>query len=552
MATLDEIRSQYPQYKDMSDAELSLGLYNKFYSDMPIMGFAKSMGMDKTQSLDFLKLAHEKTGQGVRFKQPEASTGGLATSIGRSALQGLTLGGGEEVVAGGVSGLRKLTGDERSLGDIYAQELERERSRIEQFRETNPATAAISEFVGGMALPLGAAKNIKQAAGIGAGLGGVTGALSGEGGEGRLTGAAIGTVAGGILGAGGQKAADMIGGMLQRRLAAKAVKAANEGVDAVSAMKAEAGKLYDEVSASGLKIDPDSFDAMLNDTISKIAGGQGRPVREKLIPYSSDVLDAMKDFSGKAVGIEDLDYLRQLAQVPAGKVTDPAEQRAASIIINGIDDFVGSLDPAKVISGDAADVASKLTQARDLWSRMRKTEKISKIIEVAKRGGYAGGFESGIKNQFQTILRNPKQQRGFSKDELELMSEIVKGSPVGRILAGISYLGFSPSGGRAAPTSGLLGGMSAGALVGGAPGAAIGATLEAAATTGLRAIREMSLENKANLFKDIVASGKASQIKTQYPEIFDVLQKAASAVTRGTIAAGSPAPEPFRFGLLSQ
>ena len=35
MATIAEIRTQYPQYADMPDAVLADALYKKFYSDIP-------------------------------------------------------------------------------------------------------------------------------------------------------------------------------------------------------------------------------------------------------------------------------------------------------------------------------------------------------------------------------------------------------------------------------------------------------------------------------------------------------------------------------------
>ena len=36
MATISEIRQQYPQYSDMSDVELADAFHSKFYSDIPI------------------------------------------------------------------------------------------------------------------------------------------------------------------------------------------------------------------------------------------------------------------------------------------------------------------------------------------------------------------------------------------------------------------------------------------------------------------------------------------------------------------------------------
>lgn len=45
MATLAEIRAQYPEYSDLSDADLAEGLYRKFYSDMPREEFNAKVGL---------------------------------------------------------------------------------------------------------------------------------------------------------------------------------------------------------------------------------------------------------------------------------------------------------------------------------------------------------------------------------------------------------------------------------------------------------------------------------------------------------------------------
>jgi hypothetical protein len=45
MATIAEIRSQYPQYQDMSDKALADALYTKFYSDLPRADFDTKVGL---------------------------------------------------------------------------------------------------------------------------------------------------------------------------------------------------------------------------------------------------------------------------------------------------------------------------------------------------------------------------------------------------------------------------------------------------------------------------------------------------------------------------
>src|SRR5690606_2475560 len=45
MATIAEIRAQYPQYQDMSDKQLADALYSKHYSDMPRADFDRKVGL---------------------------------------------------------------------------------------------------------------------------------------------------------------------------------------------------------------------------------------------------------------------------------------------------------------------------------------------------------------------------------------------------------------------------------------------------------------------------------------------------------------------------
>lgn len=538
MEGIKALREKFPQYEDLSDGQLAFGVYNKFYSDMPVIGFAKQVGLDKAQALEMLKFANS-AGKGLRFEQPPSVGGGVMGAL-RSGYQGLTLGGGDEIVAGGVSALKKLTGDERSMGDIYSQELERERSRLRQFEEQAPKTALAFEVMSSMALPLGPVKTMWQSALTGLGYGAASGFLSGEGGAADRAKSAASTAAlGGMFGAGFKKASDMVGSSFERYLSDKAAKAIAKGGQSVADLKAFANALYEEARASGATISKDAFEDFVSQTVAKVSGGVDEDIAAKLTPSSAAVLEAMKRKVGQSVGVDDLHAFRKLAQTPAGKVTDKGEQRAASMIIEGIDDFIDNINPEQLTSGTIDGVAETFKAATDMWARMRRTEKLQNIIETAKEGGYAGGFESGLKTQIGTILRNPKQRRGFSEGELRLLSEIQTGTPLGRALAGISYLGFSLSGGRTAPQAGgLITGGLVGGFAGGPLGALLGAASEAAATTGLRAVREMSMEKRARLLQEIISTGMADQVAQKAPEAFKLLQEAAvGGLTRGATQA---------------
>ena len=74
----------------MSDAELTYRLYKKFYSDKPLVGYAKDIGFDKSQSLDFLKFASD-AGDTISYEKTAPTVGGDVGGVARGAFQGLTL-----------------------------------------------------------------------------------------------------------------------------------------------------------------------------------------------------------------------------------------------------------------------------------------------------------------------------------------------------------------------------------------------------------------------------------------------------------------------------
>ena len=133
-----------------------------------------------------------------------------------AALQGATLGAGDEIAAGLTAGVYKagealglLPESGQTLGEIYQDQVGRERERLEQFREQSPGKAFASEMAGGL-LTGGAAASrlagtralkaltpLARAGAIGATEGAVYGGLSGKPGE-RLESAAVGGAVGGL------------------------------------------------------------------------------------------------------------------------------------------------------------------------------------------------------------------------------------------------------------------------------------------------------------------------------------------------------------------
>ena len=164
MATLAEIRQQYPQYSDMSDVALADALYGKFYSDMPRQDFDAKIGLPlQTELIGTTPASGDHPARVVigTNPQPDIST---ATAIGRGAAQGLTLGGYDELrglaEAGGVKpdepaslgalirgSFNLLTG---SGDEGYKAGSERSRAEFKTAEEQHPAATMGGEIGGAL------------------------------------------------------------------------------------------------------------------------------------------------------------------------------------------------------------------------------------------------------------------------------------------------------------------------------------------------------------------------------------------------------------------
>lgn len=84
MATIAEIRAQYPQYKDMSDAQLANALHAKHYSDMPRAEFDQKVGLKTNPILGAISTFNRS----VPFLDEAADSLGAAVDLSKDFLGG--------------------------------------------------------------------------------------------------------------------------------------------------------------------------------------------------------------------------------------------------------------------------------------------------------------------------------------------------------------------------------------------------------------------------------------------------------------------------------
>ena len=120
MATIAEIRAQYPQYSDMSDAALADALYKKFYSDLPRADFDAKIGLQAPRSEGMPTAPRQELTAGQRMYQsirPYVAPTIEAIGAAGGALLGAPLGPPGVVGGAGLGyGLAKET---LELGDVY-------------------------------------------------------------------------------------------------------------------------------------------------------------------------------------------------------------------------------------------------------------------------------------------------------------------------------------------------------------------------------------------------------------------------------------------------
>jgi len=560
--TLQDIRKKFPQYNDISDGDLAYKLYAKNYSDMPMGQFADKMDLSRDE-FSFMIASAKKSG--YKPTSRTQSKGRVVEDLGgtglaRSAIQTATFGGADELVAHGASFGRKLMGDKRPIRDIYNQEHKAEEGRLEQYRKTDPVKAGVAEFAGGMIAPFGLVKNIKQAAVLGAGTGGATGFLSGKEGE-RAEGAGYGALFGGLLGPTFYKLGDLASSAFGQAFQNRAKKLATKDAPNAAQIRTEADEAYRIAKESGVMIDPKQYAEFVESTLKSVSEKTPvtRAAMDELMPKMATIKRMLEDTVGEQLGLDDLEALRRIAKIPAGDMTNPDQQRQAMKIVNSIDDLMENIEPSK-LQGDLfqselkEEIGGQFKNARSMWGKLRKTEAMDDLLLNA--GTYAGGLESGIKNQLNSILKvGSKKQRGFTKSELKMMREITEGTPIGNLAGSLGMLGLSATGGRNVMGAGsgmALGGVG-GFAVGGPAGAVVGAGVELASTSALKYIREKNMEQKVQILRDLMASGKVEEFANKAPEAFEILQRAAQQIGQSAIISNTPELQPTQpRGLLSE
>ncbi len=160
MATIAEIRAQYPQYSDLSDAKLADAMYKKFYSDLPRTEFDTKIG---------LKAPAEEVSPRRQMVEAELRSA-AAPFAGFSKGVGNVMFGGQRLVGKGLEAIGATETGRALIEDAARRQAEQE-AFIAPYKAVAPTATGAGEFTGEVVstLPVGGviAKGVSKIPGAG-------------------------------------------------------------------------------------------------------------------------------------------------------------------------------------------------------------------------------------------------------------------------------------------------------------------------------------------------------------------------------------------------
>lgn len=247
---------------------------------------------------------------------------------------------------------------------------------------------------------------------------------------------------------------------------------------------------YARLQQSGIELQNDKFVNQMGQ-IAKDLRKEG--YTPKAYPKIAGAIDELTS-TAQPKDWTELQALRKM--IRAGQTsTDPSEKRLASILLDKYDDYLLNVPRQDIAAGDAKNLGNLWNEAKDAYSRMKKSEVFEDMLETAQldRSKFTqSGYENSMANQLRQLSKNDKKMRLFSKDEQNAIKEAAKGGTVQNLLR--LYGRFAPTG----PVGGLfVGGASAMSPAIGIP-FTVGSVGSRMAATRMR---EASIDDLANMMR---------------------------------------------------
>jgi len=276
-------------------------------------------------------------------------------------------------------------------------------------------------------------------------------------------------------------------------------KALREAAPDAETIKNTARTIYNDLDNSGIRMKSKDFRGMVR-KIKRETTKQGLDAR--VTPKAAGAIAALDDVVGTSPTLTEIDTLRKIAQNVAGDTLNKSEASLGLQIIDGIDTFLDEARPSALTKGNipASEVAGKYKAARTLWGRARRAEVIQEAITRGQ--DVAAGAEAGIRNEFNSILRNKKLSKFIPAEERSLMRDVIKGDFSQNMTRLVGKVGLSID-----RSPNVFASIVAGGGLGTAIGGSTGAVVVPIVGTISKQIAKTLTTNKAKFVESVTRAG---------------------------------------------
>lgn len=257
-----------------------------------------------------------------------------------------------------------------------------------------------------------------------------------------------------------------------------------------------ATKLYAQTKASGTTFNPNLF--------SEQMGKIGTDLRElgyhpKLHP---DIKVALQELTNtkKPKDMLELQSLREFI-ANAQNSDNPKQRMLATTLKDKFDDYIVNAGPETIVS-KTSEGAKTWQQARETYSKLRKSEVFTDMLERSELDKAGMGVEKSLTNQLRALAKDPKKMRLFTAEEQAAITQAAKGGNVQNILSQF---------GRFAPTSAV---SSIPSILATAASAPLGLAATAGAIGSRMASTKMK-QNELNKLAAVMRAGSKSPKKSK-------------------------------------
>lgn len=194
-------------------------------------------------------------------------------------------------------------------------------------------------------------------------------------------------------------------------------------------LKQAAQAAYNRADDAGVVYSPQAINRVTNDLKGQFADFGYHPELQSGAKVALGELDRIGQGN---VTLKGLDTARKVA----GNAYQPMNKSNNTLtakVSGAIDDLVQNPQAGDVVMGDAGKASAAITEARDLYGRSAKLERVKRLLDKAGlnagSAGSGGNVENATRQQLKTLLTNPKNTRGMTADEIAATKRAVLGTP---------------------------------------------------------------------------------------------------------------------------